>query len=666
MHRGAQRMEFYQDRDKEMIKEEIIARAIEKLIKKYPSEAGRVASGVRQTASLWHKNDGTGKEFRDFCFNCFLTGDQLGILFSRFEEKLEYANGHFTALTLKLRREMDEDTGTLHPADRLFAAYSPSSHFTEDMFTVKLAFMVALNFPVRSLTDCLRDGAGWSREEWAKARLARSFAYRVPASVNQLLTSTYAETESYINSYNIYMDRVTDEKGERIFPKGLRLISHWGLRDHLKSLYAESDGLKKQRVILALMERIIAQEIPAKAVNSERGLYNPLLNTLDGKPAQREPDTRYQRFLDIFRAHLEEDKYYPLEPTHSLRKFNLIREIPEGEVEAMFTGLLEAPEGKAVADMIRTKLGRELEPFDIWYTGFKGRAGIQESELDRAVTDRYKSPADFEKDIANILVKLGFARETAEFVAARVEVNAARGAGHAWGPGMRTEKAHLRTRVPSGGMNYQGFNTAMHELGHCTEQVFSLYKIDHTLLAGVPNTAFTEGFAFVFQDRDMEVLDLHKPDKNSQALKALESFWSAREIAGVALVDMNVWRWLYQNKDATAEDLRQAVGVIARGVWDKHYAPLFGVKDSALLAVYSHMINGGMYLPDYPLGHIIAFQIEEYFKTHKLGAEMERMCRLGSITPRDWMRQAVGEEISPKPMIHAAAEALKTLMAKTS
>ncbi|MEI7483068.1 MAG: hypothetical protein WCK75_12085, partial [Elusimicrobiota bacterium] len=503
---------------------------------------------------------------------------------------------------------MDEDTGPLHPADKFFSAYSPASHFTEDMFEVKLAFMVLLNFQAYSLTDCLRDGADWTREDWAKARLTRRFAYRVPSSVNQLLITAYAEAECYINNYNIHMERVTDEKGDRIFQKGLRLISHWGLRDHLKSLYAEPDGLKKQRIILALMERIIAQEIPAKAVNSERGLYNPVLNTLDTKPAQREPDTRYQRFLDIFKAHLEEDKYYPLEPTHILRKFNLVREIPENEVEAMFVKLLEAPEGRAVADMIRTKLGRELEPFDIWYTGFKGRAGIQETDLDRAVTDRYKSPADFEKDIPNILVKLSFKRETAEFVGARVQVDAARGAGHAWGPGMRTEKARLRTRVPSGGMNYQGFNTAMHELGHCTEQVFSLYKIDHTLLEGVPNTAFTEGFAFVFQDRDMEVLGLNKPDKNCEALKTLDSFWSAREIAGVALVDMNVWRWLYQNKDASAADLRQAVGEISRGIWDKYYAPLFGVKGSSLLAVYSHMINYGMYLPDYPLGHIIAFQ----------------------------------------------------------
>ena len=56
----------------------------------------------------------------------------------------------------------------------------------------------------------------------------------------------------------------------------------------------------------------------------------------------------------------------------------------------------------------------------------------------------------------------------------------------------REDRAHLRTRVPQGGMDYKGYNVAMHELGHNVEQVFSLYEVDHTLLAGVPNNAFTE------------------------------------------------------------------------------------------------------------------------------------------------------------------------------
>jgi hypothetical protein len=648
-----------------MIKEEAIKKIIERLEKKYPSEAERINLCVRQSAALWSTRvDGTAAEFSRFCRDNFLIGPELEKLQATFESKLESVNGHFNALLLKLRREVDEDTGPLGPADRLFAACAPDAHFTEDLFRARLAFLVLLNFPVRTLETCLERGPGWTRDEWAAARLAQGFAYRVPAEVNREIAAAGSEAEQYISSYNIFLNKVTGPDGEELFPKGLKLISHWGLRDYLKGLYSNPDGLKGQRVIQKVMERIIAQEIPLKAVNSEKHAWDPAANTLDGGKADREPDTRYEKFLDVFRAHLKEDQYYPFAPTHMDRKFNIAREIPEGEVEGLFTALLEAKEGREAAGLISARLGRPLEPFDVWYDGFKARSGVKQADLDAAVTARYPNAHAFQRDIPEILRKLGFAPDTAKFVADRVEVNAARGAGHAWGPGMRGEKARLRTRVPKGGMDYQGFNVAMHELGHCTEQVFSLYRVDHTLLARVPNTAFTEGFAFVFQDRDLDVLGLSKPDPETLHLKNLDAFWSAREIAGVALVDMNVWRWLYKNKDAEAADLRQAVVEIAKSVWDRYYAPLLGAKGSPLLAIYSHMISSALYLPDYPLGHIIAFQVEEYFKDHALAEEMERMCVQGSITPREWMRRAVGADISPEPMLKAAARALKVLAEK--
>ena len=58
-------------------------------------------------------------------------------------------------------------------------------------------------------------------------------------------------------------------------------------------------------------------------------------------------------------------------------------------------------------------------------------------------------------------------------------------------------------------MDYKGYNIAVHELGHNVEQTFSLNYVDHTLLAGVPNTAFTEAMAFVFQERDLAVSYTH-------------------------------------------------------------------------------------------------------------------------------------------------------------
>ena len=128
------------------------------------------------------------------------------------------------------------------------------------------------------------------------------------------------------------------------------------------------------------------------------------------------------------------------------------------------------------------------------------------------------------------------------------------------GAGMRAEKAHLRTRVGKNGMDYKGFNVAVHEMGHKVEQTFSLNDVDHTLLQGVPNTAFTEALAFVFQGHDLELLGLPAPDARSEAEKALNDFWGTYEISGVALVDMAVWHWMYDHPQATPHELNAGHG----------------------------------------------------------------------------------------------------------
>jgi hypothetical protein len=228
-------------------------------------------------------------------------------------------------------------------------------------------------------------------------------------------------------------------------------------------------------------------------------------------------------------------------------------------------------------------------------------------------------------------------------------------------PGRRVDKARLRTRVGENGMDYKGYNIAIHEFGHNVEQVLSLNEVDHTLLRGVPNTAFTEGFAFVFQARDLELLGLEEKNELAGHLKTLDILWGTCEIGGVALVDIGVWNWMYQHPDATPAELRDATIAIAKDVWNEFFATVFGVKDVDILAVYSHMIDASLYLPNYPLGHIIAFQVEEHMKGGDMAQEMERMCKLGSITPDLWMKEAVGGPISTAPLLHAAEEALVAL-----
>ena len=71
------------------------------------------------------------------------------------------------------------------------------------------------------------------------------------------------------------------------------------------------------------------------------------------------------------------------------------------------------------------------------------------------------------------------------------------------------------------------------------------------------------------------------------------------------------------------------------------------------------MIDYTLYLPHYAIGNVIQFQIEDFLRGKDLGPEMERMCLAGNIMPQVWMKNAVGSEISVKPLLLAADRALR-------
>jgi oligoendopeptidase F len=262
--------------------------------------------------------------------------------------------------------------------------------------------------------------------------------------------------------------------------------------------------------------------------------------------------------------------------------------------------------------------------------------------------------------MADMLLKLGFSQERAEYLAGNILVDPARGSGHAAGAAMRSAKAHLRTRVGKDGMDYKGFNIAVHEMGHNVEQTISLNDVDYYFLNGVPNTAFTEAVAFVFQARDLDLLGLSAADAQAAALKTLNDFWMTYEIAGVSLVDMEIWHWMYDHPDTTPAELKSAVLQIARDIWNTYYAPVFKKKDINLLAIYSHIIHSLLYLPDYAIGHLISHQIEEYLQgKENIGIELERMLKLGSVTPDMWMKNATGSPVSAEPLLSSTQQALE-------
>ena len=628
--------------------------------------APRIETGVEQVAQLWREQDGGADEFQAFCLQYFISDpDTLNATFQRFQHNLEIMYGHNHEINRELSAPLEVVLDPLLPVDALFAEYNPFAHLQDDLFQNKLAFVVLLNFPIYALNAKLELGENWSRLEWAQARLADLFDTRFPASISQELSRVYVQADDYIANYNIYMNNLVTANNERLFPQGLALITHWGLRDELKSHYTQADGLDKQKMIYAVMEHIIRQDIPKVVINSELFDWDPFDNIVykNGEPqdVEPEPNVRYEKLLAVFHAEQKVDHYSPNLPTKMDRQFKANREIPEAEFQALISSVLKAPVAKEIAQLISKRLGRELQPFDIWYDGFKARSGVNEAELDQIVGERYPSVAAFQQDLPNILQALSFETETADFLQSKITVDPSRGAGHASGAMRRADNAHLRTRIPQGGMKYKGYNIAIHELGHNVEQVFSLNKMDHYMLNGVPNNAFTEAFAFVFQSRDLDVLGIEQADTDAEYLKALDTYWSTCEIAAVGLVDMRVWHWLYENPDASPAELNEAVNRIAKEVWNEYYYPLTGVKDAIILGIYSHMVAYGLYLPDYSLGHIIMFQIEDYLKDKNLGREMERMCRIGRLTPDAWMRQAVGSPISAQPLIDAAEMAVKEI-----
>jgi oligoendopeptidase F len=214
-------------------------------------------------------------------------------------------------------------------------------------------------------------------------------------------------------------------------------------------------------------------------------------------------------------------------------------------------------------------------------------------------------------------------------------------------------------------MDYKGYNIAVHEMGHNVEQTFSLKDVDYWFLSGVPNTAFTEAVAFVFQNNDLGLLGLGSAGPGDEALKTLNDFWGAYEISAVALVDMAVWHWMYDHPNATPAELKDAVIQISTATWNRYCAPVFGKRDVVLLGVYSHMIDSNLYLPDYPIGHFIAHQLEEHMRTAgKIGPEIERVTRQGSIAPDLWMQGATGAPVGPEALLAATERALNEVGAK--
>ena len=649
------------------INESNINEVVEELVEDHGREhAGRIRRGVEQIAALWQDDDGDPETFRNFCTANFISdSDELDLVFDRLAGNFEHLYGYMNRISLELNRPIHEDIGPLHSLDRMFGTYSPSAHITDDMFRNKIAFFITLNFPFYSLDEKNSLGNQWDDRQWGFVRLGDYFNSRVPPALLQQYGNAVSEAGMYIAEYNILAGRLVNDQGESLFPEGMKLLSHWNIRDEIKSNYGQPGGQEKQEMLYRVMLRIINQDIPARVINDDNYTWNPFTNDVwtDGQRIDGEPEggVRYSHLGNIFNAIQEMDPYYPGMDNFIKRSFEKGMEIPQEEVEALFREYVSSPLVQEVAGIISRRLGRELRPYDIWYDGFKARSSISEEDLDRITKARYPDAGAMNRDLSRMLVDLGFERDTARYITDRIDVDAARGSGHAWRASMRGMPSHLRTRIGADGMDYKGYNIAIHEFGHNVEQTISVYMVDNYFINGIPNTAFTEALAFMFQARDLELLGIEEENPMKEHLDMLDFFWNNYEMMGVSLVDMNVWKWMYDNPGASADELQEAVIEIAIGIWNDYFAPVFGEAEIPLLAIYSHMIQNPLYLSNYPYGRLIMFQLEEYLQDRDFAEEVLRIFSLGQLTPMHWMEQAVGEQISNQPMFNAVEKAVEAV-----
>lgn len=633
----------------------VVQATIQALTAKDSNNKVAIEKGVRQTARLWQETDGNAEAFKSFCeANYIANPTEKEQVFLKISDYLEGISGHFNMMSLRLMRNLHQPTGPLHTIDEMFGSYSPSTHLQDDFYKNKIAFTIMLNFPQYSLAE--KEQLGNDRKAWAYARLGDRFTERIPAAALQAAGNAESDADIYTSEYNIYMGQVANAKGKHLFPQEMILLSHWNLRDEIKANYNKGkEGLDKQRTVYEVMKRIIDQTIPLEVINSNQYAWNPYANILkqEGKSVQGTPEatTRYQKMLNNFHAMQGIDQYTG--NTFIDRKFDEEMEVALADVEKLFDEFLSAPELKEVGKMISKRLGRKLEAYDIWYDGFKARSNLDEKKLDEQIRSLYPNAEALDKDLPNILVKAGFSPEKANYLAEKITVDAARGSGHAWGAAMKGQQSHLRTRIPDSGMDYKGYNIAIHEFGHNVEQTISMYDVDYYTLNGVPNTAFTEALAFVFQKRDLELLGIQDNNPDKKKMDVLDKIWSMYEICGVSMLDISVWKWMYAHPDATAAQLKEATIALAKEIWNTYYAPVFGCKDETVLAIYSHMISYPLYLSAYAFGQIIEFQLEQHLTGKDFAAEVQRIFRQGCLTPNVWMQQATGSPLTVTPMLEA-------------
>jgi len=637
------------------------------LIEKHgDAERIRIERGVAQVAARWQTVDGNDTDFAHFCSERFIcVGTDLDRLLTRIEGALEQITGHLYEMHRSLRRHSDLAGDEFPVIDDMLATFDPAPDLSEQMYRQKLAFVALLNFERANLDVMLRDGSNWSTEQWALVRVAQAFGARIPSELAEKARKVGHACSQWVSHLHIPVGMLVDSTGKRWFASDRALLTHWLVREEIKAQYNNADGLPRQRALASVMARAIDGGIPTAIMDrSATSDWNATDNTLGGVAVKADATiglVRYEKWLEQFALAQEFDAFYPEHPTAIARKFELAREMSQDDVERLLTDLLDRPQRKELAAFLRKRLGRDLEPFDIYFDDIAESRPA--AELNAAVKARFPDEKAFQADLPRVLRDLGYSPADADFLGSRIKVEIARGSGHAMRPYLPEYGAWLRTSRLKDELGWDGFDTAMHELGHNLEQLCSTFFAPRPALRNVPNTACTEAFAFLYQSLGKRVLGIEGSDGTERAfaIDSVQTMLAACQIAGPSLLELQVWRWLYANPGATAAQLRSEVLAIADQLWKRFYERDFGQDRYHILAAYQHMIAHPLYLADYTLGHVMSHQIRSFMRKKDIASETIRITSIGRLTPELWMRRAVGEGISVEPLAIESSRALASM-----
>lgn len=633
------------------IPDAVVTAAIEALVSKHGEDIrGRMSEGVRQIAEVWCDSDGDADAFQQFVTDRFAaTPARRRELLGRVEDMWYQLYGHMGQMRRMMMRWRDLDGYEDPGIDDLLYAFTPAPDLAEELYRSKLAFVILLNFPRHTVEQKLADGVSWSDDEWTCVRAADAVPRRVPKVINDKSREVHTKVQKFVADFHVPVDCVRDAEGQHPFPEGRKLLAHWLIRDELRSYYGNEDGLPKQRLLAKVMGRHIEGSIPSAVMRGDAEQWCPFTNEVNGRvPDALVGPERYAAWRNTYRLATEIDPYYPDYPRHVERALEMSLQMPVERVESLLRNLLSSAVRRDVMEYVGGRLGRMLEPFDIYYCDLMPSEPAE--QLDAAVEAHFPTFDAFQERLPAVLRDLGFQDQTADFLAKHIKVDPVRGCGHASPAGLFEYPSLLRTNRVNGKMNWAGLDCSMHELGHTIEQTFTLHRTPRVALKGIPHTAISEALAFTFQVLARDVVGMERAPGFEHA-EMLRGFLGAVEIAGPALLDLLAWQWMYSKGDFSAEELRDFTVETADAIWQEYFEPYFGPDENHLMGAYQHMVGGMLYLPNYVVGHVIAHQIRSALQGKDLAVEVERMCSQPNTSVPLWMQQAVGNDVDEKILI---------------